>query len=146
MKVRNVVLFAAASVLTSTAVAGDEVHRKMKIAVVDGSADGEVRVELDSEAMDFDLHAMQVGENQAIVDAQGRTILVTREEDSFALEVEGKTIRLPVLDDDDGRVWIEGTDADVNVEVLHDETHEHDGDDVRIIKKKIEIRSDSPEA
>lgn len=146
MKVRNVVLFAAASMLASTAVAGDEVHRKMKIAVVDGNADGEVRVELDSEAMDFDLHDMQVGENQAIVDAEGRTILVTREEEGFTLEVDGKTIRLPIFDGDDSRVWIEGADADVDVEVLHDETHEHDGDDVRIIKKKIEIRSDSPEA
>ena len=146
MKVKTVISLLAATVLASAAFAGEDVHKKMKIAVVEANGDGEVRVELDSDTMDFDLHDMQVGENQAIVDSEGRTVLVPREEDGFKLDVDGKTIKLPNIDSDQGRVWVEKFDSDVDVHVLHDEEHEHDGHDVKIIKKKIEIKTDSPEA
>ena len=148
MKFKNLVSITAVLMLASAALAGEEIHTKMKIAVVDGSDDGEVRVELDSDELGFDLHAMQVGENQSFVDASGRNILVTRETDGFSFNVDGKTIKLPALDGDYESVWVENidADADVDVHVLHDESVDHDGHKVKIIKKKIEIKSDRPEA
>lgn len=148
MKFKNLVSITAVLMLASAAFAGEEMHTKMKIAVVDGSDDGEVRVELDSDELGFDLHDMQVGENQSVVDASGRSILVTRETDGFLLNVDGKTIKLPALDGDHESVWVENidADADVDVHVMHGESDDHDGRKIKIIKKKIEIQSENPEA
>ena len=145
MKTKTVISLAAATVLATAAFAGEEVHTKMKMIVVDGHDDGETRIELDSDELGFDLHDMQVGENQAIVDSAGRNILVTREQDGFSIDVEGKTIKLPAFDGSHDRVWVEkiGADEDVDVHVIHDETHEQDGQNIKIIKKKIEIKSES---
>ena len=147
MKTKNVISLVAATLFVSAAFAGEDAQRKMKIAVIDSSADGELRIELDSDELGFDLHDMQVGENQAIVDSQGRNILVTREEDGFVFDVDGKSIKLPIFDADHDGVWIEkiGADADVDVHVIHDELHEDDDRDVKIIKKKIEIKTAAPE-
>ena len=146
MKTKTVISLVAATVLASAAFAGEEVHTKMKMVVVDASDDDATRIELDSDELGFDLHDMQVGENQAIVDSAGRNILVTREEDGFSIDVDGKTIKLPALDGSHDRVWVQklGNDEDIDVHVIHDE--EHDGENIKIIKKKIEIKTDSPEA
>lgn len=148
METKTVISLLAASVLASAAFAGEEVHTKMKMIVVDGDDADQTQIELDSDELGFDLHDMQVGENQAIVDAQGRNILVTREEDGFSLDVDGKTIKLPAFDGSHDRVWVEkfGDGEDVDIHVIHDESHEHDGQNVKIIKKKIEIKAESPEA
>ena len=148
MKSIHTVSVLAASMLAYSAFAGEEAQTKMKMIVVDDNADDEIRLELDSDDMGFDLHDMQVGENQSIVDSEGRNILVTREEDGFSFDIEGKTIKLPAFDGDHERVWVHklGEDADVDVHVIHDEEHEHDGKDIRIIKKKIEIKAETPEA
>ena len=148
MKAKNMISLVAASVLASAALAGEEMQTKMKMVVVDGDADGEVRLELDSDELGFDLHDMQVGENQSIVDSQGRNVLVTREEDGFSFDIDGKKIRLPAFDGEHERVWVQkiGADEDVDVHVIHDELHEHDGVDVKVIKKKIEIKTEAPEA
>ena len=146
MQTKNAISLLAATVLASAAFAGEDMQHKMKIAVVDSSQDGEIRIELDSDELDFDLHDMQVGENQAIVDSQGRNILVTREESGFLFDVDGKSIRLPILDSDHDRVWVEKSDVDtdVDVHVVHDELHQGDG--VKVIKKKIEFKTEAPEA
>ena len=147
MQAKNIVSLVAASVLASAAFAGEEMHTKMKMIVVDGDADSEVRFELDSDELGFDLHDMQVGENQSVVDSQGRSVLVTREEDGFSFNVDGKIIKLPAVGAEHERVWVEkfGDGEDVDVHVIHDATYEHDGADVKIIKKKIEITTE-PEA
>ena len=135
-----------ALILASAAFAGEEMHTKMKIAVVDGSDDGEVRIELDSDELGFNLHDMQVGENQAITDAAGRNILVTRETEGFVFNVDGKEIKLPAFDGDHDAVWVEkfDADADIDVHVMHDASGTHAGHNVKVIKKKIKIKSESP--
>ena len=150
MKAKNTVSLIAVSALATAAFAGEEIHTKMKMIVVDGNADDEIHLELDSDELGFNLHDMQVGENQSIVDAEGRNILVSREEDGFAIDIDGRTIKLPALDGEHDRVWVQkfGDDADVDVDVhvIHDELHERDGHDVKIIKKRIELKAETPEA
>ena len=147
MKPKNFVSIAAVMTLASAAFAGEQMHTKMKIAVVDGSDDAETRIVLDSDELGFNLHDMQVGENQSVVDADGRNILITRDIDGFSFDVDGKTIKLPEIDADHDAVWVEGEngDADVDVHVMHDESKTHDGHKVKVIRKKIEIRTDSAE-
>lgn len=148
MNLKNVISITTLIVLASAAFAGEEMQTKMKIAIVDGTDDGVVRVELDSDELGFNLHDMQVGENQSIVDATGRSILVTRETDGFSFNVDGKTIKVPAFAGDHDAVWVEKVDgdADVDVHLLHSDADTHDGHKVKIIKKKIEIKSDGPEA
>ena len=142
MRIKTLISLAVATLLASAALAGEDTQTKMKIAVIDSNDDGEVRVELDSDELGFDLHDMQVGENQAIIDSAGRSVLVTRVEDGFLLEVEGKSIHLPAFDGSHDRIWVEklDADADVDVHVIHEESHENAGHDVKIIKKKVQIK------
>ncbi len=107
MKIRQFVFTGLVLGLAAAAFAGDEAKTKMTVVVIDDSADGEVRIELDSDDLGFDLHAMQEGESHSIVDKSGRTILISRSADSFTIDVDGKTIDLPVLDGEHhGAMWI----------------------------------------
>lgn len=85
------VLFAAA------AYAGEKGDHKMEIKVITDDGDGETHLVLDSDDLGFNLHDMQVGENRSIVDKEGRSILITRGEESFSFDVDGKTIEMPVF-------------------------------------------------
>lgn len=82
--------------LATTALAGDEKHMSMSIAVVDDATQEEVRVDLDDATLGFNLADMQVGENRAVVDKNGQNVLITREENGFRFDVDGKTIRTPL--------------------------------------------------
>lgn len=100
---------------SSVAVAGDA--RKMDIKViVDDTNDV---YEFSSDDLQFDMFSMQVGENRAFVDQQGRNGLITRSESGFTLEVAGKTIDLPTpsaMHDMHNLVDL----ADVDVDVMHE--------------------------
>ena len=122
MNLRNISLVLASLGLASAALAGEQMKTKMVIALIDSDSNGEVRLELDSDDLGFDLHDMQEGENHSIVDKSGRTILITREADGFRFAVEGKTIRMPIFDDECGAsAWASHGDiTDVDVHVMHD--------------------------
>jgi hypothetical protein len=98
MNIRQITAIAAITLLACSAYAGAEQHTKMKIKVVSDDGDGETRLVLDSDELGFSLHDMQVGENQSIVDREGRPVLVTRTADGFEFEVDGKTIQMPDVD------------------------------------------------
>lgn len=79
-----------------TVCAGDARH-EMKIVIEDDQPGEELRIELDSEALGFKLHELQVGETRSVVDGEGRPVLITRTEDGFTFDVEGRTIELPAM-------------------------------------------------
>ena len=120
-----VMCFAAASF------ASEEVQTKMRIAVVDDRADGEIRIELDSDEIGFNLHDLQVGENRSIVGKSGQSILVTRQEDGFVFDVDGNTIEMPVFDGDH-----HGSEVDF---ISHEQHHGDGKHQVKVIRKTVEI-------
>lgn len=129
MNISRIMMLIAALGLAGIALAGEEVKTKIAIAVIDDSSDGEVRIELDSDTMGFNLHDMQEGENRSIVDKSGRTILVTRNENGFTFNVDGKSIDMPAFDGaHHGSIWLEGGHSEnVDVRVLH-KMHKMDGE------------------
>lgn len=140
MKLKNIAFIVVTLGLAAAALAGEDVKTKMTIAVVDDDGDGEVRFELNSDDLGFDLHDMQEGENRSIVDESGRTILITREADGFSFNVDGKTIKMPLFNGrHHGSVWIDGDDfGDFDVRVIRDAHFETAGvmDGVTIISGK----------
>ena len=57
-------------------------------------------LELDADLFrsdDFDLNEMQEGEIRSVVDDAGRSVLITREADGMKIEVDGKTIHMPLF-------------------------------------------------
>ena len=132
--------------LFSVAFAQEERHVMVEVITDDGSHDP-VHVQIDSDDLGFNLHDMQEGENQAFVDDEGRTILVTREANGFTFDVDGKKISMPMLHDGEGAmVMMHGEHAEnVEVEFIHEDVHAHGDDDGRYeikIKKKVEVTSD----
>jgi hypothetical protein len=116
------VLFAAA------AYAGEKGDHKMEIKVITDDGDGETHLVLDSDDMGFKLHDMQVGENRSIVDKEGRSILVTRGEDGFSFDVDGKTIEMPLFEGhEDGNVWVSKGDHATEVDVRVMRMGDHGG-------------------
>ena len=125
MRVKQLTMLAVIGLFATTVWSGEEMHHTMKIAIVEADGDSETRIELDSDDLGFSLHEMQVGENRSIVDKEGRSILVTRGEENFTFEVDGKTIEMPVFGGHDGaNVWVSKgefeSDVDVDVRVMHD--------------------------
>ena len=134
-------------ILTSMAVIGmfgvalaQEEHRVKIEVFADDDSGNASHVRIDSEDLGFSLHDMQVGENQAIVDDEGRTILVTREADGFRFDVDGKTVSVPMLyGEHDDMTIVHGDhseDIDVEVDTVSEGVHK-----VRVVKK-VEVTTD----
>jgi hypothetical protein len=108
--------------LATTAFAGEQM--KMKIAVVEDDGHGEIRIELDSDDIGFNLEELQEGESRSIVDKSGQSIVVTRKADGFTFDVDGKTIDMPMLGGDhDSMVWVgEDGGADIDLHIMKNAT------------------------
>lgn len=113
MKFKQIAVLFATVLFAAAAYSGDKHHAKMEIKVIAEHGDGETRIVIDSDDLDFDLHDMQIGENHSIVDKEGRSILVTRVEDGLTFEVDGKMIEVPLFGGHDGmHVWAAAADVD----------------------------------
>jgi hypothetical protein len=95
MKTGKILPLALALGLAATAFAGEETH--MKIAVVKDDGDGDVRIELDSDDIGFNLDELQVGESRSVVDKSGQSILITRTTAGYTFDVDGETIDMPLI-------------------------------------------------
>lgn len=125
-KVKNhtrVMLAAALLSLAGSGIAGEKAKHVMAVEVSgDGAADG-MAFKLNSDDLGFGLDELQVGETRSIVDEAGRPILITRNENGFSFNVDGKVIDLPGFHDIDGEAvhWVsDGNDAEVNVHVINE--------------------------
>ncbi len=120
MKLRQTAIMAVAIMFATAAFSGDKGHQKMEIKVVSDDGSGESVVVLDSKALGFDMHEMQVGENRSVVDKNGRPVLITRTESGFTLDVDGKTIDLPAIRGHHGdKIWAHGAhNGDMDIRVI----------------------------
>lgn len=150
MNVVKIIISLVAVGLFGVAVAQDQTRVKIEVKTDDGDGEG-VHIALDGDDLGINLHDMQEGENQAIVDEQGRTILITREADGFRFDVDGKTIKMPMLDGDgdgDGDTLMKihsDHNAIVDVHVAHEVVEidgEHGGEHTVKIVKKVEVVSE----
>jgi hypothetical protein len=109
--------------LTGTALAGDEAKTKVAVEILGDGGTHARHFMINSEDLGFKLDEMQVGESRSIVDESGQTILVTRSEEGFSLDVDGETIELPNFQGGEhaGMQWImDGDDSDIDVHVMSD--------------------------
>ena len=123
MNFKNIAALIALCLFATTAIAGEKIHHNIEVVVIGADNDGETRLVLDSDDLGFDLHDMQVGENQSIVDKDGRAILVTRTEEGFTFDVDGKTIKMPLFEGHGGSsAWFSDGDhmSDIDIRVMHD--------------------------
>lgn len=70
---------------------------ELRIAIDDGTPDGQLFIELDDATNGLDLDSLQVGESRSLIDKSGRAVLMTRTVDGFELNVNGRIIELPAL-------------------------------------------------
>jgi len=98
----------------------EEATRHIVVGVA-GDEMGETTFKLNSDDIGFDLDDLQIGETRSIVDEQGRSVLITRGESGFSFNIDGKIIELPdfaAIEGEDFHWVTDGTDADVNVQVV----------------------------
>ena len=106
-----------AVLLAGSALADEDIKMKMGIVVAESDGTGIQSFKIDSDDIEFDLQEMQVGESRSIVDESGRTVLITRREDGFSFNVDGKAIDFPASasDGQHGMVWVgDATATDVH--------------------------------
>jgi len=131
MHARQIALLLATVLFAATAYAGDKEHQKIRIEMV--SDDGETHLTLDTDDLGFKLRDMQLGENRSVVDKEGRTVLITRLEDGYSFDVDGKTIDMPLFGAHDEH------HKNVDVRLMHDDMRHKammDGEGVVIISGK----------
>jgi len=139
MKIMKITFVTVALMLASASMAEEEMKMKFQIEIDSDVDHGAIHLELDSDSMGFELHDMQVGEVQSVIDESGRSILITREADGFKIDVDGKTINLPLFDGKHGAMWFDGDhDVSFDVSMVHDRAlMDHDGmDGVTVISSK----------
>ncbi len=131
MKFKQFAVLTGIAMFTFAAYAGEKGHA-MTIDIASDDGEGETRLVLDSSELGFNLHEMQIGENQSVVDSDGRPVLITRTEDGFSFDVDGKTIDVPELISlHDENVWV----GDIDVDIAHGAVHAEDVD-VRVMRHK----------
>ncbi len=111
---KPIALLLATVLFAVAAYAGEQGHQKIEIKVISVDDDGETELTLDGDDLGFSLSEMQVGENRSVVDKEGRPILITRNEDGYSFDVDGKTIDMPLLGDHGG------VHEAVDVQVMHE--------------------------
>ena len=97
MNAKQTATLLATFLLATAAYAGEQEHHKMEIKVIADDGDGETHLTLDSDDLGFSLEDMQVGENRSITDKAGRPVLITRTDDGYSFNVDGKTIDMPAF-------------------------------------------------
>lgn len=120
MKFKQFAVFVVIGLFASTVWSGEKAHQKIEVKVISDDGEGQTHLILDSDELGFNLHEMQVGENQSIVDKDGRAVLVTRNENGFSFDVDGKTIEMPAFDGlHENNVWISdgGSAPEVDVQI-----------------------------
>ncbi len=139
MKSLITLVLATCLAVAAAASADIEEKREMKIVVAGHAGDEATTIHwIGSGDSAFDMHGMQVGETQSIVDESGRTVLITREEEGFKLEIDGKTVVLPeIRTESEYMTFVEGAGvtADFDVEIVGDHLAmpAHEGNTVTII-------------
>ena len=123
MQFEKFVVLAFVASLAGAVYAGGPEHREdreMVVVVKSDDADGEVKINLDSDNMDFDLSELQVGESRSVVDDSGQAVLITRGEQGYSFDVNGKVIEMPLLEDmGHDAVMVDGAhSSDVKVKVI----------------------------
>jgi len=122
MRFKQFAVFVVIGLFAATVWSGEESHQKIEIKVISDDGGDRTHFVLDSDELGFSLHDMQVGENQSIVDEEGRAVLITRTEDGFSFEVDGKTIDMPAFDDlHEKNVWVNKGEftSDIDVRYRH---------------------------
>lgn len=94
MKSTISILLLTGLTMVGFAVAG-EGHHDLRIVLTEEGDGTPLRIELDGDDLGFRLHELAEGESRAVVDRDGRNILITRESDDFRFDVDGRTIRMP---------------------------------------------------
>ena len=123
MNAKQTATLLATILFATAAYSGEQEHHKMQIKVIADDGGDTTHLTLDSDELGFNLQDMQVGENRSIVDKEGRSILVTRGEEKFSFNIDGKIIDIPAFDGHDGgMVWASEVDhvEDIDVHVMHD--------------------------
>ncbi len=121
MNMQKLIFVAAALTLATTVLAEEAAETKIEISIDEGDGNAAIHLNLDNESMGFNMHEMQLGEIQSIVDESGRAIMITREEDGYKLDIGGETVHLPLIDGGQEMLWVEDIDmddADVEVHVI----------------------------
>lgn len=110
MNAKQTATLLATFLFAAAAYAGEKDHQKIEIQVIADDGVGETHLTLDSDDLGFSLEDMQVGENHSVTDNAGRPVLITRTDDGYSFDVDGKTIDMPAFgkhrDHGDANVWI----------------------------------------
>jgi hypothetical protein len=90
-------LAALAALMSCGAAVAQDVEKKMEIKIImsDDSSGETSTMHWSSEDMGFDMQDLAVGETRTIESGSGKTVTVTRAEDGFSFDIDGKTIDLP---------------------------------------------------
>lgn len=128
MKFKQFAVIVVMGLFAATVWSGEESHQKIEIKVISDDGGDSTHFVLDSDELGFNLHDMQVGENQSVIDKEGRAVLITRTENGFSFEVDGKTIEMPAFDGlHEKNVWVSkgefAPDVDIDVRVMHKGMH-----------------------
>ena len=133
MNVRAFIVFLWGCLIAAAAVAGETKETHIKI-ITDGD-DGGFEWHSTDPAADFS--DLEVGESKTITGDDGKEVTVTRTEEGFEFDVDGKKIELMKFKGDDN--------VTVDIDVVHDGDGEHVIHEVRedgnvVIEKSRQVR------
>ena len=116
MKTLKLVAIGLTLIFSAAVLADVEEEREMKIVIQGMSDDDSTSFHWISDDSGFDMQNMQVGETHSIVDESGRSVLITRQEDGFELDIDGKKTVIPDMGAH-GMAIATGSDFTTNVDV-----------------------------
>ena len=93
------------------AIADVTTMHELRIAIDDGTPDGQFFIDLDDAGSGIDLSDMQMGESRSIVGESGRSVLVTRVANGLELNIDGRIVEVPDFAESPDFVHLAANDA-----------------------------------
>jgi len=130
----------AAVMIFGPATAQEDVERKIevKVFIAGEGSDDTSAMRWTSKGMSFDMQDMAIGETRTIDGESGQSASVTRLEDGYSFDVDGKTVKMPDMGSLGVAIAhadIDGLHENIDIDVMNDVhvTRAHMADGVTII-------------
>ena len=159
MKAKDITVLFFALMLSAAALASEK-QRHVQIHV-DAQEDHDAAMQsfrFDSDAIDFDLRELQLGESRSFIDEEGNNLFVVRTEKGFDFNVNGREISMPDFTEGDVDAMIMQHGDDIHgekhvvrgirqIEMMTDEDiHEisedmelHEVHEIRIVREEVDV-------
>ena len=159
MKAKDITVLFFALMLSAAALASEKQrHVQIHVDAQEGQDATMQTFRFDSDAIDFDVRELQLGESRSFIDKEGNNLFVVRTEEGFDFNVNGREISMPDFTegDVDAMIMQHGDDihgenhvirgkrqiemmTDEDIHIISEDMELHEVHEIHIVREEVDV-------